>query len=64
MDALLRDPCCVAGLTVVGLFAVVAIVTATARLTLSLFGRKPEAPSADGEHRRARSAGPTEVMHE
>jgi hypothetical protein len=50
MDALLRDPCCVAGLTVVGLFAVGAIVTAAGRFVIGLSRRKEEAPSAEGEH--------------
>lgn len=50
MDALLRDPCCVAGLTVVGVFAVGAIVTAAGRFVISLFRRKDEAAGAEGEH--------------
>lgn len=54
MDALLRDPCCVAGLTVVGLFAVGAIVAAAGHFVVGIFRRRGDPfrgdPSdADGE---------------
>lgn len=49
MEALLRDPCCIAGLTVVGLFAVGAMVTAASRFVIGLFRRKRIA-EAEGEH--------------
>lgn len=43
MDVLLKDPCCVAGLTIVGLFAVGAIVAAAGHFVVGIFRRK-EAP--------------------
>lgn len=55
MDALLNDPCCVTGFTVVGLFAVGAIVSAACHFVVGIFRRRggpfrEAPPDADGEH--------------
>lgn len=49
MDAFLKDPCCVAGLTVVGLLAVGAIVAAAGHFLSGIFHPKEDPSKSDGE---------------